>query len=342
MSDPNTFAVVAERLLGSGRGCHSGDDALTDFAGRVADAASALCPGCDVGVLLIGAGGTAAVGGSTVSAHDLQGRAIDAAEGPTADALRTGHDVVGGSLSNPAWPAWGAAAGRLGYRSAHAIALTDDRPGSASRVTLGVITVLDRSAQPTDLGLVSALASLVAADLARESALSEARTTVEGLERALSSRIEIEQAKGMVAQRWGVPMESAFGSLRRHARSNNERLADLCAAITSGEIELDAIHVDFFAMSPARRAQLKKRALVRLTKLRADSLKQRERAAQSISRSVELRLEVQHRRALREVEAIGRVVDRQFRETSPGTPPEGTQPSRLRRRLPRCRPEVRR
>jgi len=58
----------------------------------------------------------------------------------------------------------------------------------------------------------------------------------EQLQEALNSRIVIEQAKGMVAERRGVDMEGAFGILRDHARHHNVRLADLSAAIIAGTV----------------------------------------------------------------------------------------------------------
>jgi len=48
----------------------------------------------------------------------------------------------------------------------------------------------------------------------------------------------IEQAKGVIAERRQLDMESAFAALRGHARSNNLRLADVAAAVVAGSLEL--------------------------------------------------------------------------------------------------------
>jgi hypothetical protein len=55
------------------------------------------------------------------------------------------------------------------------------------------------------------------------------------LERALESRIGIEQAKGIVAERYGLDVDEAFQLIRRAARSHRMKLHDLVGAIRPGE-----------------------------------------------------------------------------------------------------------
>ena len=64
------------------------------------------------------------------------------------------------------------------------------------------------------------------------------------LERALESRVVIEQAKGMLAERYGMNVDQAFELMRRASRSNRVRIHDLAArvvaqAATPGEIEFE-------------------------------------------------------------------------------------------------------
>jgi AmiR/NasT family two-component response regulator len=54
------------------------------------------------------------------------------------------------------------------------------------------------------------------------------------LQRALESRIAIEQAKGVLAERYGIGMEEAFEVIRRAARSNRLKLHDLVRRIEPG------------------------------------------------------------------------------------------------------------
>jgi hypothetical protein len=51
------------------------------------------------------------------------------------------------------------------------------------------------------------------------------------LQTALDSRIVIEQAKGILAERFGVSVEDAFMLLRRGARSHRMRIHDLAARV---------------------------------------------------------------------------------------------------------------
>jgi AmiR/NasT family two-component response regulator len=51
------------------------------------------------------------------------------------------------------------------------------------------------------------------------------------LQEALDSRIIIEQAKGILAERYRIDVEDAFRLMRRAARSNRLRIHDLAARV---------------------------------------------------------------------------------------------------------------
>jgi AmiR/NasT family two-component response regulator len=55
------------------------------------------------------------------------------------------------------------------------------------------------------------------------------------LEHALESRVSIEQAKGIVAERYGLEVDEAFDVIRRTARSHRMKLSDLTRAIHPGQ-----------------------------------------------------------------------------------------------------------
>jgi hypothetical protein len=58
------------------------------------------------------------------------------------------------------------------------------------------------------------------------------------LELALSSRIVIEQAKGILAERHGVSVDEAFELLRREARSSRRKIHDVAADVVNGNGKL--------------------------------------------------------------------------------------------------------
>ena len=59
------------------------------------------------------------------------------------------------------------------------------------------------------------------------------RTENEQLKGALTSRIAIEQAKGVLGERLGIGTEEAFVLLRRAARSSRMKLHDLAASVVA-------------------------------------------------------------------------------------------------------------
>jgi AmiR/NasT family two-component response regulator len=55
------------------------------------------------------------------------------------------------------------------------------------------------------------------------------------LEQALQSRVAIEQAKGILAERYSLDPDAAFDVIRRAARSNRMKLHELVRRIKPGE-----------------------------------------------------------------------------------------------------------
>jgi AmiR/NasT family two-component response regulator len=58
---------------------------------------------------------------------------------------------------------------------------------------------------------------------------------------AFSSRILIEQAKGMVAENRGLTIEEAFAALRSYSRSHKLRLVDVADSIVNGSLPSSAL-----------------------------------------------------------------------------------------------------
>ena len=71
--------------------------------------------------------------------------------------------------------------------------------------------------------------------------LREARVLAEQLQRALNSRVVIEQAKGALAERAKINLDEAFDLLRTHARSHNLRLHDVATAAISSLLTVEEL-----------------------------------------------------------------------------------------------------
>lgn len=74
--------------------------------------------------------------------------------------------------------------------------------------------------------------------------VEELRAKNAQLELALASRIVIEQAKGVLAERYGLPMDEAFAVLRRAARSNRVRIHELAEAVVTSPRTPTAIELE--------------------------------------------------------------------------------------------------
>ncbi|MFI7006892.1 GAF and ANTAR domain-containing protein [Streptomyces sp. NPDC050145] len=162
----------------------------------------------------------------------------DALAGPAREALATGRAVAGvrltGTVAAARWPAFTALARRHGITTAHAV------PLRRSGTPVGALSVLTRSAPAdNDAAFAGALADAAGAGLDRHRAFAEQQDLARQLERALTSRVRIEQAKGMLAERWGASPDTAFTVLRRYARSRRMPLDRVAGAVLARELTDD-------------------------------------------------------------------------------------------------------
>lgn len=88
--------------------------------------------------------------------------------------------------------------------------------------------------------------------------LQATRERVDQLERALQSRIVIEQAKGILRERFGWTVDEAFAVLRDAARRSRRRIHDVAAEVVGARSTPDAITLAL-AQSPRWRAATHRR-----------------------------------------------------------------------------------
>ena len=92
-----------------------------------------------------------------------------------------------------------------------------------------------------DVDVAQALADVATIAILQHRASLEAQIVNEQLNGALNSRIVIEQAKGMVAEREQLNMEQAFDRLRGHARNHNLRLGDVARSVIEGHLAVSTL-----------------------------------------------------------------------------------------------------
>ena len=138
------------------------------------------------------------------------------------------------------WPRFAPEALAAGFRSVHAL------PMRLRGNVIGALNLFHVDAGPmrvADVGAAQALADVATIAILQHRAATEAQLLTEQLNHALNSRIVIEQAKGMIAERLGLDMAEAFRRLRSHARNHNLRLADVATTVISGEFAASALDV---------------------------------------------------------------------------------------------------
>jgi AmiR/NasT family two-component response regulator len=102
-----------------------------------------------------------------------------------------------------------------------------------------------------DIQVAQALADVATIGILQHRAQRHSDTVVTQLQTALNSRVLIEQAKGILAERLHMSMDQAFTTLRGHARRNNRHLSDLAQAIVAGTQDITALAEHRRARGPA-------------------------------------------------------------------------------------------
>lgn len=155
---------------------------------------------------------------------------LQADEGPCLDCYRTGEAVIVEDLStvDGRWPRFAPVALDAGFRSVNAL------PMRLRGSIVGALNLFGSEVgalTADDVVAGQALADVATIALLQQRVVSEGRILNDQLNQALNSRVVIEQAKGVVAERAGLSMEAAFESMRRYARNRNLLLADVARSI---------------------------------------------------------------------------------------------------------------
>lgn len=160
----------------------------------------------------------------------------DVQQGPCVEAFRTQEPVAVSKIaSRHEWPAYTEAANRLGL---HAVVGYPLSYGTESVGALNVYDSAPREWTAEDLDVIAIFADMAIAYLARMSELDEARRLADQLQRALDSRVIIEQAKGIVANQHDATVDMAFEMIRAHSRNTGMRLTQVAHAVVNSGLQV--------------------------------------------------------------------------------------------------------
>jgi GAF domain-containing protein len=205
--------------------------ALVDSAVDLLDAAAA-------GLLLADPHGELQLLASTSERSQLvEILQLQAGSGPCVECYRTGTvvEVADIAAMKGRWPEFQAAALSQGFNSVHAVPM---RVYGRTIGAMGLFGEKPGALSSEDSAIGQALVDVATISILQERTIRESSLVNEQLQRALNSRVLIEQAKGVIAYTSQVSMEEAFRRLRAFARSNNQSLHDTAAGVINRTLRL--------------------------------------------------------------------------------------------------------
>ena len=151
---------------------------------------------------------------------------------PCRDAYSTGEVVRVTDIraESERWPAFSTSATRLSIAGVAAI------PMRLAGHTIGALNLYSpepREWSDEDMAVAGVLADMATSYIVNASKLRQQEQLSEQLQQALTSRVIIEQAKGITSEQKSVSLSQAYQLMRGHARSNNASLRVVAEAIVA-------------------------------------------------------------------------------------------------------------
>lgn len=222
-----TFVGLADTLVD--------DFDVVEFLQALTERIVELDLAAEAGILLADADGRLQLmAASRERSRLLEVLQLQAMEGPCLESWGAGMPVVATDLSDDdgRWPRFAPEARSVGFHSVYAV------PMSLRATRLGVLNLFHTEVGAGDEEsrvIARGLADIATIGLVQQRSLRDSQMTAEQLQRALHSRIAIEQAKGVLAERLETSVEEAFALLRSYARDHNLKISDLARGVVRGE-----------------------------------------------------------------------------------------------------------
>lgn len=216
----------------------SDDQTVESIFGTLGDYCTELLDVDGIGILLLEEGDLVVATTNSRRGEAVEHLEAELAEGPCTDAIRTSAPVLAPDLEAVAdrWPKFAPRALRAGVRGIHGIPI-----GGRAQLPIGslnIVTAEPRVLTADDLAIADMLADVAVSYMVGMRATEQATDLAAQLQRALDSRVVIEQAKGILMGRHGYDLVEAFERIRRHARSNNEPVRHIARQICDGDLDL--------------------------------------------------------------------------------------------------------
>lgn len=181
-----------------------------------------------------GDGGLDLVASTNHESRTVEMIVLAAEEGPCVDAFRTGAPVAVPDLrEGSGWGRFRRAGLDNGFTSVHAL------PMRLRQNSIGALTLFESDAsrlEERDIRAAQALADVATIGILQDRAMRESEEVRGQLQNALSSRIVIEQAKGVVAYTHDLDMDEAFRRIRGYARDARQPISEVARAIVERRI----------------------------------------------------------------------------------------------------------
>jgi GAF domain-containing protein len=207
---------------------------LTDRCVDVLDVGAA-------GIMLVAPeGNLRVIASSSEAMRVLELLELQAQQGPCLDCYHTGQPVLNQNLATTGdrWPRFAPEALDAGFHTVHALPM---RLRGTVIGALNLFHIHPGEIRHADIHAAQAMADVATIAILQHRATHEAQVLNEQLNHALNSRIVIEQAKGMLAERLDIDLEQAFSRLRNHARSHNLQLIDVARNVIEGTLAASAL-----------------------------------------------------------------------------------------------------
>jgi GAF domain-containing protein len=207
---------------------------VVDFLHQVSVRCAQVLEVSAAGVLLADPGGALrVVAASTEQTRLLELLQVQTDQGPCPECFHSGRRVTVPDLSAAIsrWPRFVLEARQIGFASVHAV------PMRLRTDVIGALNLFATRPGVLDddvIQLAQAMADVATIGLLQARAIQRREMLAEQLQSALNSRIIIEQAKGVIAERHRLDMDGSFALLRSAARTTNRRLSDLARAVVDG------------------------------------------------------------------------------------------------------------